>query len=69
MRNANGAEPTLDQRALYPVNARSTSKRSQRTQKRLPSDQRPLQPHHHSHHRTHPPPGLLIRGKSGKNEF
>ncbi|KAI8545800.1 hypothetical protein RHMOL_Rhmol07G0066300 [Rhododendron molle] len=36
MRNVRGAEPTLDQRALHPVNARSSSKRNQRTQKRLP---------------------------------
>ncbi|KAI8543395.1 hypothetical protein RHMOL_Rhmol08G0214100 [Rhododendron molle] len=36
MRNARGAEPTLDQSALHPINARSSSKRNQRTQKRLP---------------------------------
>ncbi|KAI8570203.1 hypothetical protein RHMOL_Rhmol01G0015600 [Rhododendron molle] len=36
MRNARGAKPTLDQHALHPVNARSSSKRNQRTQKRLP---------------------------------
>ncbi|KAF7112723.1 hypothetical protein RHSIM_RhsimUnG0198600 [Rhododendron simsii] len=34
MRNARGAEPTLDQCALHPV--KSSSKRNQRTQKRLP---------------------------------
>ncbi|KAI8553835.1 hypothetical protein RHMOL_Rhmol05G0047200 [Rhododendron molle] len=31
--------------------------------------QRPPQPHHHSHHRTHPPPGLRIWEKRGKNEL